>query len=128
MKKTLAFVLLCLMQVAAVSAQESNVVKSTGHIGPYEVTMFIDTDYTKEGDEVGYYYYNDRPNTHFKLVMREYTALNAQGTMLLVLDERSPKGKRTGTFRGNKENRGGGYEGTFTNSKGQKYKFELMEE
>ncbi len=71
MKKTLAFVLLCLMQVAAVSAQESNVVKSTGHIGPYEVTMFIDTDYTKEGDEVGYYYYNDRPNTHFKLVMRE---------------------------------------------------------
>ena len=119
MKKTLAFVLLCLMQVAAVSAQESNVVKSTGHIGPYEVTMFIDTDYTKEGDEVGYYYYNDRPNTHFKLVMREYTALNAQGTMLLVLEERSPKGKHTGTFRGNKENRGGGYEGTFTNSKGR---------
>ncbi len=60
--------------------------------------------------------------------MREYTALNAQGTMLLVLDERSPKGKHTGTFRGNKENRGGGYVGTFTNSKGRKYKFEMMEE
>ena len=97
MKKTLAFVLLCLMQVAAVSAQESNVVKSTGHIGPYEVTMFIDTDYTKEGDEVGYYYYNDRPNTHFKLVMREYTALNAQRTVEAATRAPSPTAKAGNT-------------------------------
>ncbi len=128
MKQIIIAILFCLSQSLAANAQESNVVKSTGHVGPYQITMFIDTDFTKEGDEVGYYYYDDRPSVHFRLVMRELRALNAYGTMHLVLDEYSPKGKRTGTFRGQKENRGGSYDGTFTNSQGKKFNFELMEE
>ena len=45
----------------------------------------------------------------------------------IVLKEFSANGNHTGTFDGQYECRGGGYVGTFTNSKGKKFRFELME-
>ena len=102
--------------------------KSVGKIGPYAVTFFRNPADMGVGDEVGYYYYNDRPNSVFKLVLVKNEAINAKGSMHVILKEYSPKGKHTGTFDGQYECRGGGYVGTFTNSKGKKFKFELMEQ
>ena len=102
--------------------------KFTGKIGPFAITLFLDLRNAEENDEVGYYYYNDRPKTHFKLVLVEYEAINASGSMHLLLKEFSPKGNHTGTFDGQRECRGSSYEGTFTNSQGKQYSFELMED
>lgn len=100
---------------------------SEGKIGPYAVTFYRNPADIGVGDEVGYYYYNDRPNSIFKLILVENVAINAKGSMHVVLKEYTAKGNHTGTFDGQYESRGGGYVGTFTNSKGQKYHFELME-
>lgn len=100
---------------------------SEGKIGPYAVTFFRNPADIGVGDEVGYYYYNDRPNSIFKLILVENVAINTKGSMHVVLKEYTAKGNHTGTFDGQYECRGGGYVGTFTNSKGQKYHFELME-
>lgn len=100
---------------------------SEGKIGPYAVTFYRNPADIGVGDEVGYYYYNDRPNSIFKLILVENTPINAKGSMHVVLKEYTAKGNHTGTFDGQYECRGGGYSGTFTNSKGQKYHFELME-
>ena len=48
--------------------------------------------------------------------------------MRLVLKEYTKDGHHTGTFDGFLEMRGGSYHGTFTNSKGKKYKFELIKQ
>ena len=97
-----------------------------GHIGPYTITMNLDDlDDAVEGDYAGYYYYNDRPQSKFRLRIAKFVAINAKGSMDLVLKEYSPQGAHTGTFNGQYECRGDYYAGTFTNSKGQKFKFEV---
>lgn len=124
----------CLMLVLgslstmAQTEQEVKYEKFTGKIGPYAITFFVNLEYADEDSEVGYYYYNDRPKNHFTLRLVEYAAINAKGSMHLKLKEFSPKGNHTGTFDGQRELRGDGYVGTFTNSKGEKYKFELMQQ
>lgn len=106
---------------------DNPLIKSEGKIGPYAVTFYRNPADIGAGDEVGYYYYNDRPNSVFKLILVTNVAINAKGSMHVVLKEYSPQGKHTGTFDGQYECRGGGYVGTFTNSKGKKFHFELME-
>ena len=122
MKKSLFFILISLfLSVGAVKAQEF-----TGKIGEYEITMKIDfADF--DGDSIGYYYYNSRPQTLFKLVQTELEAINLHGSMHVVLEEYTPKGNHTGTFDGQLECRGDSFEGTFTNSKGKKFDFKLHE-
>lgn len=122
MKKSLFFILISLfLSVGAVKAQ-----KFTGKIGPYEITMKISfADY--DGDSIGYYYYNSRPQTLFKLVQTELEAINIHGSMHVVLDEYTPKSNHTGTFDGQLESRGDSFEGIFTNSKGKKFEFKLHE-
>lgn len=97
----------------------------TGKIGPYEVKMHLRISGAQDDDEVGYYYYTAYPDNRFKLKMISMVAVNAQGTMQLVLHEYTTQGKHTGTFDGNYECRGDHYAGTFTNSKGKKFKFVL---
>ncbi|MBR3710995.1 MAG: hypothetical protein IKM99_08545 [Bacteroidales bacterium] len=122
MKKSLFFILISLfLSVGAVKAQ-----KFTGKIGPYEITMKISfADY--DGDSIGYYYYNSRPQTLFKLVQTELEAINIHGSMHVVLDEYTPKGFHSGTFDGQLESRGDFFEGTFVNSKGKEFEFKLHE-
>lgn len=128
MKKSLFLVIVALFLTAgAVKAQNSDTQKYEGKIGKYEITLFIDRP-QYDGDSIGYYYYNNRPNTKFKLVQRDYSALNARGSMHVLLDEYTPKGNHTGTFDGQLECRGSSFKGTFTNSKGKKFKFELWEQ
>ena len=98
-----------------------------GNIGPYKITMFLNGYTWEPGEIAGYYYYNSRPKTKFKLKVKKCEYINDKGTMRLILKEYTPKGNNTGTFNGTYDIcRGKYYEGTFTNSKGQKYKFELM--
>ena len=130
MKKTILWTIVAMLMLPlAVSAQAEQVEyqKYTGKIGPYAITMFL----TLEGGEGcapgGYYYYDDRPKTQFTLNMMEFVAINAKGSMHVVLNEYSPKGNHTGTFDGQLETRGSGFSGTFTNSQGKKFHFELME-
>ena len=128
MKKRM--LLLCLVMVLTIStamAQEDVTTKFTGKIGPYPVTLFLYPPVWNEGEVAGYYYYNDRPKTHFTLKLVKYEAVNAKGSMHLVMKEYTPKGNHTGTFDGQRELRGDSFEGTFTNRQGRKYKFELME-
>lgn len=88
-----------------------------GSIGPYQVTIVIDGTYN------GYYYYDSRPNTKFKLkcVRIKNTFNNYSGNFTddVVIQEYSPKGVNTGTFRGSISGavgRGLSFGGTFTNN------------
>lgn len=131
LSKTLVCCLMLVLSSLSTMAQTEQKVKYekfAGKIGPYAITLFVNLEYADEDSEVGYYYYNDRPTTHFTLKLVEYVAINAKGSMHLVLKEFSPKGYHTGTFDGQRELRGDGYMGTFTNSKGEKYQFELMQQ
>ena len=98
-----------------------------GNIGPYPVTLFLNPGDMGVGDNVGNYYYNERPNSVFTLELVKNEAINTKGSMHIVLKEFTSNGNHTGTFDGQYECRGGGFEGTFTTTKGKKYKFELME-
>lgn len=89
-----------------------------GSIGQYQVTIVID-----ESTYNGYYYYNSRPNTKFKLkcVRKKNTFNNYSGNYSddVVIQEYSPKGVNTGTFRGSISGavgRGLSFGGTFTNN------------
>ena len=131
LSKTLVCCLMLVLSSLSTMAQTEQKVKYgkfAGKIGPYAITLFVNLEYADEDSEVGYYYYNDRPTTHFTLKLVEYAAINAKDSMHLVLKEFSPKGYHTGTFDGQRELRGDGYMGTFTNSKGEKYQFELMQQ
>ena len=96
-----------------------------GNIGPYKVFMHINYD-AKGGEKCGYYYYKDRPNTKFSLVMIRHESALA-GSKKIVY-EYTPKGEHTGTFNGYFSTRGINFSGTFTNVRtGKKFNFELME-
>lgn len=109
------------------AGEEKSLPQFDGHIGPYAITLFMDASVFTAGEEVGHYYYNDRPNSVFTLKMVSNEAINTKGSMHIVLKEYTANGNHTGTFDGQYECRGGGFEGTFTNSKGKKFRFELME-
>lgn len=129
MKKTFLFLLLTIfLAIGAVKAQNPNASKYTGKIGEYDITMFVDFSTYSDGDSIGYYYYNSRPNSKLKLVQTELEAINIHGSMHVVLEEYTPKGNHSGTFDGQFECRGSSFEGKFTNSKGKEYKFELWEQ
>ena len=124
MKKTLLMAILAMFLCANTAKAQS---KYTGKIGEYDITMFIKLS-SHDGDSIGYYYYDSRPKTLFKLVQTDMEAINIHGSMHVVLDEYTPKGNHTGTFDGQLECRGSSFEGTFTNSKGKKFSFELWEQ
>jgi len=98
----------------------------SGSIGPYPITMHLaDPGNMSEGEFVGEYFYNERPNSVFSLMLTDLETINIHGSMRMVLKEYSPQGKHTGTFNGQYEGRGQFYSGNFTNSKGQHFYFEL---
>ncbi|MBO7609942.1 MAG: hypothetical protein J6S96_07055 [Muribaculaceae bacterium] len=103
----------------------ANYQELTGKIGPYAVKMFLRLDSFSKGNEVGYYYYVKYPKNVFKLKLVEMVAINASGSMHVVLNEYTSKGVHSGTFDGQYECRGDFYAGTFTNSKGKQFKFKL---
>ena len=114
---------------APTDGDEASGTKFLGKIGPFDVTLTMgNLAEADEGDEVGSYYYNDRPATKFVLKLKHFETVNLSGTMQVVLDEYSPKGNHTGTFDGHLQGRGGGYAGTFTNAKGETFTFDLMEQ
>ena len=97
-----------------------------GKIGPYSVSMYLEDLSSKdEGDFIGYYFYDERPNSYLHLRIASMVPINATGSMRLVLEEYTEKGLHSGTFKGQYECRGDYYSGTFTNSKGQKFEFIL---
>ncbi len=97
-----------------------------GKIGPYAIVMNLDLNKMEEGEMVGTYYYVNRPNSIFTLRIVSMVAINASGSMQIVLEEYSPSGKHTGTFDGQYECRGDYYAGIFTNAtSGKKFKFVL---
>lgn len=133
MRQTLlSLLLLCTLTV---QAQQTNVnyKKFTGKIGQYDITLFFNPQ-TEVGNNSGYYFYNDRPNTHFTLILKFYEAEmreDATGMPVAwghcwVLEEYSPKGNHTGTFDGIELQMGDSFDGTFTNQKGEKFEFKLV--
>ena len=111
-----------------VTTESSSVVMQQlkGKIGPYAIVMNLDLRAMSEGEIVGTYYYVSRPHSIFTLRLVSMVAINAKGSMMIVLEEYSPAGKHTGTFDGQYECRGDYYTGTFTNATtGKKFKFVL---
>ena len=64
MRKLLLLLTMTIAVVCTMSAQ-----KFTGKIGELDVTLYADFSNASEGDSIGYYYYNERPKTKFKLVL-----------------------------------------------------------
>lgn len=136
MKKNLFLLSLLLLCTLTMQAQEANVkyMKYVGKIGTYDVTLLFKPE-TTPGHNCGYYFYNDRPKTQFTLITKFYEAKmreDATGMPVAwghrwILEEYSPKGNHTGTFDGIEENLGDGFEGTFTNAKGEKFDFKLVQ-
>ncbi len=118
--------LMVALSAKAQTAQESDYTKYAGKIGPYAITLFVNV-HSYGGEDAGYYYYNDRPQTKFTLKMIENEP-NPKGYNKVVLNEYSPKGNHTGTFKGIIEGRGDGFYGTFTNGQGKKFEFNLMQQ
>lgn len=135
MRKVIVSLLLCLLcGVQAVKAQAAdNSVKCTGKIGPYDITMFIDP--SVEDGYAGYYFYNERPKTRFTLKVQDYETLYKDDAMgmptawgfRMKIFEYTPKGNHTGTFEGIFYNNGDQFTGTFTNRKGEEFKFQLTQ-
>ncbi|MBR5171563.1 MAG: hypothetical protein IKW85_13530 [Muribaculaceae bacterium] len=113
----------CAAPAAASSTDDYE--RLSGNIGPYAITMFLTYDRWKIGDFIGYYYYNTNPNNKFKLKLASMETINIHGSMYVVLKEYTKSGKNSGTFKGQYECRGCSYVGTFTNSKGKKFHFDL---
>ena len=106
--------------------EDSDLDEMEGNIGPYSITMQLhDLSDVDEGDFVGYYYYNERPQSKFSLKVVKMEAINTKGSMQLIMKEYTPQGTHSGTFNGQYECRGYYYKGTFTNSKGQKFDFKV---
>lgn len=113
-------------QVNSQSVSNGDMTVFKGSIGPYPITMHLaDPSNMSEGEFVGEYFYNERPNSVFSLMLTDLETINIHGSMRMVLKEYSPQGKHTGTFNGQYEARGQFYSGNFTNSKGQHFYFEL---
>lgn len=93
-----------------------------GKIGPYPITMYL----MRESNPSGCYCYDSNPNSFFRLECVSDES-NPKGFEKVTLKEYTAAGKNTGTFVGNLENRGDGFKGTFTNSKGKTFQFELMD-
>ena len=136
MKKFLIFLLLigvCSTQAVMAQTQDVEYEKFTGKIGSYAITLFFNPQVTV-GNNSGYYYYNDRPQNHFTLILKFYEAKmreDATGMPVAwghhwILEEYSPKGNHTGTFDGIEIQMGDGFDGTFTNQKGEQLQFELV--
>lgn len=92
-----------------------------GKIGDYPITMFLNI---KDEDFVGCYYYDNRPYSVFKLQATSNTP-HPDGWNDVVYQEYTMKGNNSGSFSGRLEGRGDGFTGTFTNSKGKNFPFEL---
>ena len=106
--------------------EEDDVQLLEGTIGRYPITMRLNSlSGCDDGDYVGHYVYDERPGSKFSLQIVSMEAINTKGSMHLVLKEYTSKGNHTGTFRGQYECRGDHYSGTFINSKGEKFEFEL---
>lgn len=93
-----------------------------GQIGPYHITMYIEG-----GEDFGYYVYDNRPNSIFRLRCIE-SQDSPEGYNDVILEEHAPNGVVSGTFKGKLEGRGDGFNGQFTNSKGKTFDFELHEQ
>lgn len=106
----------------------NGMVKLTGKIGPYRVVMFLDIKDCSDDEHFGYYYYVNNPQTTFRLVLKSVDVINLKGSMKLVMSEYTSKGFNSGNFYGQYECRSDYFVGTFINSKGQKYGFELSGE
>lgn len=113
-------------QTSPVETQSADYIQTLkGKIGPYPVTMQLVPRDFEVGRFVGSYFYNDRPNSKFRLKLVKMETINLHGSMKMVLQEYTASGRHTGTFNGQYECRGDYFTGTFTNSQGRKYKFEL---
>lgn len=120
MRKLLLLLTMTIAAVCTMSAQ-----KFTGKIGEFDVTLYADFSNASEGDSIGYYYYNDRPKTKFKLVLVECEDLDI-ALRRYVIKEYTPKGNNTGKFVGRHSTKWDSFSGKFTNSRGKEYDFEFM--
>ena len=99
--------------------------KYVGGIGPYPVTLFLDAR-ARAGEKAGHYFYDHRPDSVFNLEMVKNEG-DPEGFQEVILHEYTPRGMQSGVFTGRVATRGDGFSGTFVNSRGQSFPFELRE-
>lgn len=99
-----------------------------GNIGPHKITFYME----KFEGYSGFYYYDQYPKNIYKLkTVKEWDFESNNMSWFSqkqIMEEYTKDGKKTGTFEGtfyNAAGRGSNYEGDFTNSKGEKFKFSV---
>ena len=131
MKRFILFVFSLVMLASMPKVEAKNHV-FTGSIGPYKIHMVLNDQMQ------GYYYYDNRPKSHFKLVLTSQRdcAFEEHGSKeacyKLTLQEYAPGGKNSGQFVGTYKSAyeygyiGSEFTGVFTNkSNGKRYSFEV---
>jgi hypothetical protein len=131
MKKLLSVLLLMAALTSAATVEAKNHVFA-GSIGPYKIHMVLNDQMQ------GYYYYDNRPNSHFKLVVSSNRNCSdgehgpGEACSKLTLQEYAPGGKNSGQFVGTYLSSyaygsvGSEFTGVFTNkSNGKRYSFEV---
>lgn len=131
MKRFILFVF-SLVVLASMPKVEAKNHVFAGSIGPYKIHMVLNDQMQ------GYYYYDNRPNSHFKLVVSSNRNCSdgehghGEACSKLTLQEYAPGGKNSGQFVGTYLSSyaygsvGSEFTGVFTNkSNGKRYSFEV---
>ena len=120
------------MPMALVVAAADEPMERKGKIGEYPVTMQLIWP-GKESASAGSYYYDSRRKSIFKLKYVKCGEVDSNNLTWLeqsvVIEEYTAAGNMTGTFSGSIYNRAGCYtsfQGTFTNSQGKTFEFDLI--
>jgi len=109
------------------SAKADTPLNYRGSIGKYYAEMHITI--CMDGKVKGYYQYfeNNKATTSRLRLNGTWKTLNIHGSTALYMKEYAPKGRTSGTWKVQIETRSTEMFGTFTNSKGQKFKVDMEE-
>ncbi len=116
-----------IVSLCSFSAKANTPLNYRGSIGKYYAEMHITIG--TNGNVDGYYQYfeNNKATTSRLRLKGTWKSLNIQGTTALNMKEYTPKGRISGTWNVRIETRGTEMYGTFTTSKGEKFKVNMEE-
>ncbi len=113
-----------------VEKTQSDYYRMTGSIGQYPIVMYLDPFSARKGSTCGYYYYRSKPSSKFNLVAK---AVKRSGNTVELTLYEYPSGTKTstGSFVGKAKPSsyydGCSFSGTFYNSKGKSYHFNVAD-
>lgn len=102
--------------------------KFRGNIGNYQIVANINIMHNGKCGGAYQYVKNGKPNSSVLKLSGTWQLMNTKGSHELMMIEKTPAGKVSGKWKVVYESRGGNIHGYFTNSKGEQFKVNLMED